>query len=422
MSFADALTITFIATGADQAVGAFSKLATAQERYNSSMAKFKAASGGKEMERAYTAARTAAKSLIDEHLRGAAKMAGAFTLVAVAVGRMTDSYTRFVTSVSNLSQLTGSNMQTSARALVLGRVAGLDTSAVRDLAKPSRAIFSDSGRSALARLGISPNPNASGLEVFDQVAKRLSTMQDGLRKTQIMAQIFGEKGAESMLPLLRMSESQRRAVAELADTYDTGASKAVQEFTFASAMLGETMLQRVIYPIVQQLLPILQRGIELVTWMANVWGNLNDVLGGVPNWAVAMLGFGAAIASIVFIVQKLAAAFAVARSAAIALGVAQAVAQFMAGDITALGRIAVGAAIVGAGAYGLNAAFNAASGSSKKQESAADKLDRAADKFVEGVNRMGDSLGDLKGKSIPRGLDHFGIGRLAQQMNLGAVG
>lgn len=418
----DRLVTVFVTTGAQELLGSLSKLSTAQERYADAVARFKGSTNSKEIQQAYNQARGAAREVINEQLQGAVKLTAAFTLVAVAIRQMTSDYANFGTKVMNLSQLTGSSLQTSARALVLGRIGGLDSSIVRDLAKPSRAIFSDQGRAGLSKLGILPNPNQSGLEVFDQVAERLSTMQDGLRKTQIMNEIFGEKGAESMLPLLRMTQEQRRAVRELSDSYDTGASQAIQSFTFASAILGETLLQRVIYPIAQQLLPVLQRGAELLTLFANWWGNLNDILGGVPNWAVAMIAFGGSIALVVGIVGKLTAAFKIAREAALALGLAQAVGQFMAGDLSALGRIAIGGAVLGAGVYGFNAVLNSASSATKAQMDAAEKMDQAADKFITGVNRMGDSLDKIRGKNIPSGTSYQGIGRLASEMKLDSIG
>ncbi|MBN9503658.1 MAG: hypothetical protein BGO01_20565 [Armatimonadetes bacterium 55-13] len=422
MTHADRLVTVFLATGADQVLGAFNKLSTAQERYAAAMNRFHTTSGAKEMKQAYEEARVAARDVINENLKGAAKLAGAFTIVAFAITKMTDSYVDFATKVMNLSQLTGSSLKDSARAVVLGRVTGLDASVVKDLARPSRSVFTAQGQAGLSRLGIMPNPNASGLDIFNQVAERLGTMKDGLRKTQIMAEIFGEKGAESLLPLLRLTSDQRRAVTELADSYDTGASQAIQRFSFASDMAGETLLQRVIYPIAEQLLPVLTMGVELLTLFANWWGNLNDILGGVPNWIVAMTAFGGAVALVVGVVGKLQAAFRMAAAAALDLGVKTAIAEFMAGDLSALGRIFMGGAIVGGAMYGLSKLMDSGDQKSEPMKSAAEKIDNAADKFTSAVNRMGDRFDDLKGHGMPSHLSQLGIGRLAREMNLGAIG
>src|SRR5690349_12547179 len=114
MPATDALLLTFVTTGADQAVGAFSRLGVAQEKYANNMAKFKASTDPKDLEKHYNAARDAARTMFEEQIRQVGRLAAAFSVLVVVMAKMMESYTDFGTKVMNLSQLTGSSLQSSA--------------------------------------------------------------------------------------------------------------------------------------------------------------------------------------------------------------------------------------------------------------------------------------------------------------------
>lgn len=352
-----------------------------------------------------------------EELRvGALTSAAAVGALVKAGEKAVEVYSQFGMEVMNIRDLTGDTLHNSARMASLMRVSGMtDMMEVRELLRVGAASFSGKGQQALGLLGIPANVNESGLTLLNQIIDRLNGMQDGILKTQIMEDLFGKRGVAAMLPLLRMTKEQRDAAMELADSFSEADAKAIQSFQVSSALLGQTILQKVVFPIASKLLPMLEGLIMVVTRIVNLFAFLDNILGGIPTWVVAFGGMAVAIYNILRIVILAAKAFQL-------LNVRMAINAFIQGIIARNpAMIAAGVVALGLAGYGAYATFSNGD-DSKSRDSATDKFGRAVDNFSGAIARMADEFGNLKGKNVPGGLGQLDIQALARQRAMGAIG
>jgi hypothetical protein len=356
---------------------------------------------------------TLAKTMI---LTGAGMLTAGVVTIAT-LQRMTAAYVRFGNEVMNVQDMTGASAKDAARALTLMQVAGVnDIQTARELLRLNQAVFNPTAMTALAKLGISPNPNQSGLELMEKVFDRLQKMPNSMRKTGIMEDIFGVRGVAAILPVLRMSREQRQQVYSLADSYNTRLLPAVQQTQFAFGMLGQTIMMQLIFPIAEKLLPLFgattQALVTIIAWV----NKLDQTLGGVFSWVVAIV---AALAGFALAARGIAILIHAIKLLNIQLGITALLKAAVTGDMRAVAMVAAVAGIaIGASIW---AHYNNPERDSK-EDRAAQKMERAVDKFESAVNRMVSGLNPLHGNGVPSGLKEIDIMALNRMVGLGAIG
>ena len=338
---------------------------------------------------------------------------GIQTAFAIAgIVKLEDSYLKFARTVMDVRDLTGASVKEATQATLLARVSGMpDATALREILRSSAAAFKGEGQEALSQLGVAATPNESGLKLINDIANALQGIPDGLRKAEIEEKLFGARGVAAMQPLLRLTQRQREETMRLADDFNGAGLASAQQLTYSFNLLGQTMLQDVIFPIAQQMLPLFQGLTTMVLGMADGWHRLDTALGGVPSWIVGIVALSGAIYSVVRTVMALTKAYE-------ALIAVQAISAALQGPI-GWGRLAAGVAVAGAGLYGISKAFgDSGSGS----DSTADKFSRSVDRFGEHVGMMQDAVSQMRGNGIPKALNSFDIGALSQSAALKTIG
>lgn len=413
----DTLMTVFAASGAGLVLNYCSQMATAQEKL--AKAQMKAALTNPlthpgEFVSAASAVKTAQMGLARSWVAGAGMVAGAVGVYAMAMKQMIDEYAKFSREVMTIKSLTGASSKDSVKAVLMGQVAGMsDTTEIREILRSGSAMFSSGGQGALAKLGIAANPNQSGLAVLNQIMDRLQDMPDSLRKTQIMEQIFGARGVAAMQPLLRLTKEQRGEIDNLSAAYDTGGLAAIQQYSAESALLGASFQQNIIFPIAQAIIPALTEMTQWISGLIGFFGWLNkasgNFLAGFAGWAGAAM----AIVGVVSAINMLVNAFKL-------LIASETIAALMAGDFSAIGRLTLGIGAVAGVIGGIDAMAN--SGQTKPEDTAANKMNKAADKMETTVNKMADAFDSLKGKGVPGGLSTVDIQSFYRAGAIGAIG
>lgn len=416
MVISDNLLLVFSARGAGSVISAHATLADAQQRVAQAQQQIAATNplnGGQYMAAwgSYQSSLTGlSRALAAEATQSATSAALLFDVMDKTVRR----YTEFGNEIMNVRSLTGASSRDSVAAVMMAKAAGMnDTTEIRELMRSGGAVFSGKGQAALARLGIPANSNQSGLAIINQVSDRLQQMPDGLRKTQIMEDIFGQRGVAAMLPLLRLTKEQREEIQGLSQTFNTDGLSAIQQYQASTAILGQTFEQRVIFPLAEKLLPVFNRLSIWLTAFFNNWDQFAGPLGkDIILWGVAMVGFGAAVAGVVRAINYLSTAYKI-------LAATEAFKGLIEGDVTMMAKVAGGAAVAAAVVYGIDNLMSQNSGGSNSPQN---QMNKAADKMLNAATRMGDAVDQLKGKGIPGGLSNPDINAIWQQGAAHAIG
>jgi hypothetical protein len=313
--------------------------------------------------------------------------------------------------LQNIIDLTGAAPKEASAMMSLFKVAGLsDITEIREIMKLNQAIFSSQGRSALTRLGVAPDPNQSGIQLFMQVADALDGMEDGLRKTQIMQDIFGTRGIAAILPLLRMTREQRAEVVKLSESFNTEGLSALQSYGFAVAFLGQTILVKLVFPIAKMLLPLFEKVVQGITFIV-------DQAGGFLAWVITVGALAFAFTKVILAVQ----AFIGIMKTLIEL---QKLSAYWQAILNFLSNPVYGAAVAAAAVAGTALLFNNLGGgdTSGGAKAGADKFDKAVDKFSNAVERIESTFEDVKGRGIPGGMGAVDIGSIERQFALHVIG
>jgi hypothetical protein len=243
-------------------------------------------------------------------------------------------------AIMNLRQISGATTSQAAQFTIMANLAGVKPEQIsQDASKLSMAVRSQHAEHALGMLGIRGQLTGNSLEQFGKVLDALGKMQNGMRKTRIENDIFGNEGATALQPLLRLSGEQRNAAMDLGVHFDPAVLDTIHEFHAALALLGETLVQRIALPLASKVLPPLTRFVEFLTqavgWVANLAGAADGFLGYVVVFGL----IAAAIATVITALKELA--------------IWEAVVDALSGNWGAIaGAVAVGAAAgVGIWAY-----------------------------------------------------------------------
>lgn len=419
----DTLATFFSVSGVATLINAYQAVQAAETRLMNAQQAVNATMAG-------TAARRRAVTNLNNALASAsqaaaaAELATAGVIAGVGVAALStltsglreaiSAYVEFGRQVSDIKDLTGASAKEAAQAAELFRVAGVkDATAVRDFIRLSKDFRTAQGNSGLLALGISPtNMNGDAMALFDQIANKLNAMQDGVRKTQIMEELFGARGATAMLPLLRMTEEQRHQVQALGDAFNSEGLAAIQEFTFASNLLGETLMVKVAYPIAQRLLPILTGLTNAVIGVLDAFGRINEATHGILGMALAFGAVGTAIGAIMIAIPPLIAALS-------SLAVVEAVVDAFAGQWQNLAAgLAIGA-IAGIGLGALSGSFNSPM---QENTSALQHNNELLAQNNTNLARIADTFLKQSQGGIPKGFQSGDVNELLRQMALGAIG
>lgn len=319
------------------------------------------------------------------------------------------SYVEFGAQVMNLRDLTGASARESVEAAELFRIAGVrDQQAMRETIKIAKDLASAKGNVGLGMLGISPQAGENSIHLLGRITDALNRIPPGLQRTEAAEEIFGSRGVQAILPLLRMTEAQRDAVKDLADSFNSDGLDAVQQFQFATSLLGETIMVKLVYPLAQALLPSIIMVTDALTRFIGWVGNLNQQTHGLLAMAVAFGAIGLAVGTVIAVIPPLLAAL---RSVALV----EAVMDALAGNWA---NLAIGAAIgIGGGLIigGL--------GSAQSENTSALNANTESNMRVAGaMNRFNDNWQQSNRGGIPTGLQRGDIAELARQRALGIIG
>lgn len=412
MGITDVLATLFVTQGVSTYVNSFKQAEIAQERLTLAGKKyadaFVAQKGVEQAKLGFLSANlSATKSLQTVTAQYGAIALGVFAGVVNALKEATQSYIAFGIEVANVRDLTGGSALASGRAVSLFRVAGVDdVHAIKDILHLSKTAFSQQGLGALSQIGVSVNQQGSGLTLFNQIADALERYPNGLRKAAIEEEIFGAKGVAAILPLLRLTREQRDAAAALSTTNEEAVDKIVQ-FQFASGLLGETILQKLVYPIAQRLIPALIWVIDAVSAVAGALGEINQMTGGLLGVVAAFLAIGTAVSVLIGIFRT----FIALQKVSVVLDALKAGLMGQWQNL-AIGALAAGTAVIAVSAIG----------GGGSNESALDANTQAVNNNTTALNYMADGFDRLNKGGVPRGLSAFDVQALARSRALMAIG
>ncbi len=319
-----------------------------------------------------------------------------------------DAFQEFGREVMNVRDLTGASADESVKAITRFKLAGISgTQEIREMLRLGKDAFSSQGLAALGRLGVSANPTQSGLEIMENIRRALNGMQDGLRKTMIMEEIFGARGAANLLPYLRLTDEQIAKSDELASLYNTRMLPAVQQLDFASSNLGQTIMARLVYPLAEKLIPALIWVVDKITIFVDFLGQLNAATGGA-------LGLAAAF-------------FTIAAGVALFIGAMKVLLPLLKADVILEAAMAAlrgnwkGLAIAGAVAVGAGILVNNL-GPQQEHINATRENTRALNGLSHSVSELADGWDALNRGGIPRGLNQSDIRGIMGAHARGAIG
>jgi hypothetical protein len=406
----DILATVFVTQGVAQTVNSYATVENAQRRLAQAQERaYYAPSVGARNSLANAEA-AALQSAQKQSLLTAGIVTSAFGVIAAAVKKATDEYSAFGTEVMNIRDLTGASARESARAASLFRVAGVsDMQAMRDILKLSKDAFSSQGASAMSMLGVPANTGQTGLALFNQIADALQKYPAGIQKAEIETELFGTKGVAALQGLLRMTSEQRQAVLDLSDANDKSLAT-LQRFQFASALLGETIQQRIVYPIIEKLLPTILHVLDALTWLTNAFAAAD-------RWSHGFLGVAAAIFAISIATVAAVSAFVQLAKALKLAAVWQAILDALSGNWK---NLAIGAAVaagVGLSIYGFDRWLDKSGGSSDLPANTA-----AIQQNTAALTQWTDNFASFNHGGIPGGLSKLDIQQLARRRALGTIG
>ena len=271
-----------------------------------------------------------------------AGVAVAFGLVAREIAIAIGEAEKFGKEILTIQHITGSTVSQATEFSNLFKVTGAN--GLHDILELTDKLKTAEGIGALSQLGIKLDTKASGLDTLAKVIEALRGVKDGVLKTQLEMRLFGLRGVEALQGILMMTDSQFNAVKRLSEYTDEAGLKAFNSFQVSVSLLGETILQGLVFPILSKVLPAFEWMIDRVTDFVNGLAKINKMTGGILGVALA---FGAVAAGIIFAAAAMAAFAATSIGASIAvftLDTATAIFDALVGN---WGAIAAAAAIGG---------------------------------------------------------------------------
>ena len=189
------------------------------------------------------AAAMAAPILIGAAIAGATALAGALR------SALADA-TTYAREVLTIQSLSGSTTHEAAGFATLGRIAGIsDMADIREITRSAQSLYTQQGSGALGILGVEHGKNEDSIQVINKVIDALAKMPDGIRKTHLEMEAFGQRGAVALQPLIRATEAQRMAIARLTEGINENALHALDQFAMNVQIMQATLLQKIVIPV-----------------------------------------------------------------------------------------------------------------------------------------------------------------------------
>lgn len=408
----DVLATVFTITGVQTVANAFNTLQTAQEKLNKAQAASDAKPGSDKLRKAFEDAQEAAEkaggAVVGSFIRPA--IAGMALLVS-AIRDATEEYTKFGVAAMNLRDITGASGADSTKAETLFRGFGInDSQVMRDMLRLSRDTITPKGEQSLGQLGIDPKSGATGLALLGQVADALDKVKSGTAKAALETDLFGLRGVTALQPYLRAGKAARDQMADLSTVTEQNLA-VVQQWELANALLGATWEQKVVFPIMELVMPAL---VGLVGMLGSVIWFMGQVQQATGGWA----GFAAVLLVVAGAVGALIVAWQFYNVTAAITAAWEAVKAAFMGNWGALAAGVAVATTIGVGVAGFGAWNNAHPTADGK-----DANTKALSENTAAINRQTDNLGKLnKAGGIPDGLSRFDIQQLARMRALAIIG
>jgi len=413
----DTLMTVFQVSGISALMGALRNTEAATDRLTLAQRRLNQAQlTGRGYVQAQYAVIAAQRAVATSHLQTAQTAFSTFQQVITLAKEAANAYAEFGKEVMNIRDLTGSSAKESTRAAALFGLAGVsDVQEIREILRLEQSVMSEQGRAALGRLGVSANPNVSGLTLFNQVADALQRYPDGILKAQAMTDIFGQKSVQALLPLLRLTREQRERAFELADAFNEGMLPAIQQFQYSMANLGQTFQMRVLFPIAEQLLPIVLKITDAIVYLMDKFAALDKIAGGLLSTLLGFALAAGAVATLTIAVVQLWKAFR-------ALAATQVLLTALGGP-AGVARVAAAVAVAGGVYWGISKVMGDGSGGAKSGGNGpVDKFGKAVDSFDAAVNRMEEGWQRLNRGGVPSGLNSYSLDALSRELALPALG
>ena len=426
----DICEMVFASKGVSQVIADYQRLENAEIRIQRLQARAAGVQVSPQM-RAQQQVQDAIRNQEQRAVRQAAQEAVTSAELAVGVLKreyelvrsMTEAYVEYGREIQSVRSLTGASVRESEQFVNVARVAGLDAREMtKELAHVAEATRSGEGRAALSQIGVMPIEGESTVQLFGKISEALSRIPDGTRKATLEMQIFSARGLEGLQPLLNMAGDVRKRTLALRADLDGRAVNAITHFQQSSALLGQTVLVDVAYPIIEKLLPAFDSVVNVIQETITAYHALDKQFGGLLSWAVVVGGIATAFLSAVAAV----AAFSKAIEALMAVEKVQIVVQAVMDALQGpkgWASIAAAVAIGGAAYIGVNSINNGGQGadSAKDVKGAATYFKNAATEFGRAVGQF-KQWGAVAGSQAPPGITEADYAFLAQQNALGAIG
>lgn len=386
----------------------------AQQRLQTAVGKFDPArtSTADAVQRAQTRLDIAQRNNLREQFTEATVQAQPFLRVLGLIEKQAresiETFRRYNQQILTISSLTGAGRNQSSQTLGLLGAAGISGGGIKEILSAGKAAFSGEGAGALAMLGIVPQTGQSSIQVFDQIIDKLAGIKDGMLKTRVATEIFGESGAEALQPLLRMSQEARDQIRKFSDGLGDSA-EASQRLTEAQSVLNAGW-QAMDVRIGAALAPALTGLSKIMIGLLDIFDDLNKKTGNLGTLAVIFIATTAAIFSVIKVVMAL---NAVMKTTV----VLQSVLAALKGNWAGLGA----AAAVGVGAAGVIGAGMYIDGNNSPAATA-DRMGEHVANFGRAVNQFGSNLDEFRSRIMPGGMTDADLSRMNYNNSQMAIG
>ena len=221
-------------------------------------------------------------------LTGLYLAARVFRVIAGAIGEAYQEAQSFAKEILNIRDLSGGTMKESVQVAATFKAFGLtDQQGQREILNIAKNLGTQKGAGAVASLGIKVDPGGDGLKTFFKVMDALSHTRAGFERTQAAVKIFGAKAVIALEPMLRGTQHQTEAIAALTAAFNASALPAMEEFQVSVNLLGETILMRLVMPLITKLIPALEWMVDRVSDLVGWLGWLADTTFGISLLSAA---------------------------------------------------------------------------------------------------------------------------------------
>jgi len=390
----DTLLTTFAVSGLTSLLGAFTRVESGLAALQRANYQLNTATSSGQTVRALLAQKQATQQLQYSMAVLGQTALTLFLRIAQGAQQALRRFVEFGGQVQSIAQETGASFREAAQITTLFQVAGIsDMQRMRDLVRLSNDLKDPNALAGLGKLGVTPSYSKSGVQLFNEIADALGRMKDGLYKTQAEEQIFGQRGVTALQPLLRMSHAQRQETLDLANAFDTRMLPVMQQYQVASALLGQTIMIKLVYPLANAFLPVMLKAVRLVTGAVNLFDRLNNAFGGTLS---VLIGVAVATYTIGRGITLLVGAYKAFNAVLQTNAKLQVLLTALQGP-KGLAQVAVALGVAGAAAYGINKLLEP---KQEKKDDSSNRFSDAVDKFSGAI----DTWTSFNRGGIPKGL------------------